>query len=171
MEIWKDCKGYEDLYQISNQGRVWSVKRQKYLKPLLNTKGYLYVGLQSKNGKRKTEYIHRLVAIAFIDNPNNLPQVNHKDEDRQNNCVDNLEWCDSKYNNNYGSRNENVSKGLSKAVFCVELNKTFDSITHASIETNISISCISKACSGKQKTAGKYHWRVVNYDKCRYAQL
>ena len=108
-EIWKDCKGYEGKYQVSNFGRVWNANNQRYLKPWISKGGYYLVNLISKNGKIKHESIHRLVAIAFIDNPCNYPQVNHKDEDKTNNRVDNLEWCDSKYNNNYGTRNERIS--------------------------------------------------------------
>lgn len=121
MEIWKDCKGYEGKYQVSNLGRVWSVKGQKYLKGTILPSGYVHVHLTTPNGKRKKERLHRLVAIAFLDNPNNLPQVNHKDENKLNNCVDNLEWCNAKYNANYGTRNQRIgdtrriSNGSSKS--------------------------------------------------------
>lgn len=108
-EIWKDCKGYEGKYQVSNLGRVWSIGSQKYLKGSYDKDGYIQVYLTAKNGKTKIEKIHRLVALAFLDNPNNYPQVNHKDKNKQNNCVDNLEWCDIKYNNTY-------SKGQLKRV-------------------------------------------------------
>ena len=100
-EIWKDCKGYEGKYQVSNLGRVWSIGSQKYLKGSTDKDGYMCVYLTAKNGKTKIEKIHRLVALVFLDNPNNYPQVNHKDENKQNNCVDNLEWCDTKYNTTY----------------------------------------------------------------------
>ena len=100
-EIWKDCKGYEGLYQISNLGRVWSIGSQKYLKGSIDKDGYMCVYLTAKNGKTKMEKIHRLVALVFLDNPNNYTQVNHKDKNKQNNCVDNLEWCTAKYNNTY----------------------------------------------------------------------
>ena len=103
MEIWKDCKGYEGLYQVSDNGIVWSVRSQKKLKPAMNTKGYLFVSLYARNGKIKNEYIHRLVALAFLENPNNYPQVNHKDEDKHNNTVENLEWMTCKDNINYGT--------------------------------------------------------------------
>lgn len=105
-EIWKDIPGYEDLYLISNLGRVKSltfrnnifdIKREKILTPLKKDNKYLYISL-SKNGKRKNKYIHRLVAEAFIDNKNNDPIVNHIDYDVTNNRVDNLEWCSQKQN-------------------------------------------------------------------------
>lgn len=111
MEIWKDIEGYEGLYQVSNEGRVksfWSGK-EKILKQH-NCKGYLEVGLYKKEDKQKYKLIHRLVAETFIPNPNNLPQINHKDENKTNNSVDNLEWCSRSYNINYGSRNEKVGK-------------------------------------------------------------
>ena len=86
-------------------GRVWSVKGQKYLNGTVAKNGYVYVHLTALNGKRKKERLHRLVALAFIDNPEGLSQVNHIDENKLNNAVDNLEWCSAKYNANYGTRN------------------------------------------------------------------
>lgn len=106
-ENWKKINDYPN-YEISNLGNVKNAKG-KILKHRINKGGYLDINLY-KDGKSKSYLIHRLVAEAFIDNPNNLPQVNHKDENRQNNSVENLEWCDSKYNNNYGNRNLKVSK-------------------------------------------------------------
>ena len=110
-EIWKDIKGFEGLYQISNLGRVKSLQKL-YKKPQshyrilslsLNSSGYLSVYLRSSNGRDHRYTIHRLVANAFIDNPNNYPCINHKDENKQNNRVDNLEWCSYSYNNAYGT--------------------------------------------------------------------
>ena len=101
MEIWKDIEGYEGLYQVSNLGRVKSiygwcgnrfVKRTKILKLKINNKGYTKVYLY-KNKKSKMFFVHRLVAMAFVPNPNNLPQVNHKDGNKLNNSIGNLEWC------------------------------------------------------------------------------
>lgn len=100
-EIWIDCKGYEGKYQVSNLGRVWSIGSQKYLNGFIDKDGYMCVYLTAKNGKVKMEKIHRLIALVFLDNPNNYPQVNHKDKNKSNNCVDNLEWCTAKYNNTY----------------------------------------------------------------------
>lgn len=112
-EIWKDISGYEGLYQVSNLGDVRSLnyRRSGELKLLKqgNVHGYKRVEL-SKNGKKKKYWVHRLVAITFISNPNNLPMVNHKDEDKTNNNVNNLEWCDAKYNVNYGTRNKRSSE-------------------------------------------------------------
>ena len=111
-EEWRPVVGYEGLYEVSSYGRVRSLDRFYYrlhkgkvLSPTKDRYGYLTVTLNC-NGKSKTIKIHRLVAQAFIENPDNLPQVNHKDEVKSNNCVDNLEWCSAKYNNNFGTRQE-----------------------------------------------------------------
>ena len=126
-EIWKDIENYDGIYQISNFGRVKSLSRQtksgKYKeiikKPSLAGRGYYRLAL-CKNGKPKYYYIHRLVAKAFIPNPNNLPLVNHKDENKLNNNVNNLEWCDSEYNMNYGFCN--IKKNISRAIYYCKQN-------------------------------------------------
>lgn len=107
-ESWKDIEGFEGLYRVSNKGDVKSlvnnkgVEREKILKPFINSKGYLQVDL-CKNKKRYIKKVHRLVAQAFLPNPQNYPCINHKDECKTNNVVTNLEWCTQKYNTNYGS--------------------------------------------------------------------
>ena len=115
-QIWKDIEGYEGKYQVNQIGQVRSLNyhmtgKTKRLKPVTNTFGYLQVHL-SKNGKCKYYVVHRLVAQAFIPNPDNLPEVNHINEVKTDNRVSNLEWCTREYNNNYGARNERVSKAL-----------------------------------------------------------
>lgn len=115
-EEWKDIKGYEGIYQISNMGRVKSLSNGKYKKEKIrkyrkDKDGYLQLNLH-KNNVMTTFKVHRLVAEAFIPNPHNLPQVNHKDEDKTNNRVDNLEWCTVEYNNNYGTRNKRIANAL-----------------------------------------------------------
>lgn len=132
-EIWKAIPGYEGLYEVSNLGRVRSLNygrtgKVQVLKLTPTKKGYLLTGLH-KQGKKKTYKVHRLVAEAFIPNPNNLPEVNHIDENKTNNRVENLEWCSSKYNSNYGTRNERVSEAHKKKVICLELKRIFDSVT------------------------------------------
>ena len=117
-EIWRPVVGYEGLYEISSYGRVRSMDRYdgrnhfikgKLLKNKDNGNGYLICSL-SKNGIVKNKYIHRLVVEAFIERPDGLYEVNHKDENKKNNSVDNLEWCDKKYNNTYGTRIEREIK-------------------------------------------------------------
>lgn len=107
----KDIRGYEGLYGITMSGRVWSYRRKKFLKPAANKDGYLMVNL-CKDGKRKTFRVNRLVAETYIPNPDNQPQVGHIDENPANNCWDNLYWTNAKNNNNYGTRNEKISKTL-----------------------------------------------------------
>lgn len=167
-EIWKDIEGYEGLYQVSNLGRVRSLKRNTtngiIRKQFKNNEGYMTVTL-SKNGIIRRVAIHRLVAKAFIPNPHNLPQVNHRDENPEMNCVENLEWCDSTYNNNYGSHRSKVSKSRRKMVCQYDLDsnliKVYDSPLTASKETNICYSSITGACNGRPHTAGGYIWKYA----------
>lgn len=114
-EIWKDIEGYEGCYQVSNLGRVKSLKfgKEKILTPTINSRGYYHTCLR-KDGRSVTVYIHRIVAKAFLPNPDNLPLINHKDEDKTNNRVDNLEWCSVYYNLHYGSAIENLIKSIKK---------------------------------------------------------
>ena len=123
-EIWKNCKGYEGKYQVSNMGRIWSVKSQKYLAGNYNKDGYRKVILIAKNGKRKTETVHRLVAIAFVDNPNGYPVVNHIDSDRQNNNASNLEWTTVKGNTQHGYKFGSIKESQIKATEAAKLKNT-----------------------------------------------
>ena len=154
----KDIIGYEGLYAVTSCGKVYSYKSKKFLKPHKKRDGYLQVGL-CKGGEREFYRIHRLVAMAYIPNPEGFSQVNHKDENKENNALQNLEWCNGSYNINYGSRNERVSKALGKPVYCEELNKTFESALAAARELGLDNSHIGKCCKGKYKTTGGYHFR------------
>lgn len=159
-EVWKDIKGYEALYQVSNLGRVKSLNyhrtgKERILKPGTQTKGYLKVPLY-KYGKIEEFRVHRLVAEAFIPNPNKYPCVNHKDENKQNNSVDNLEWCTVQYNTVYS---------CAKPVYCVELDKVFQSIHEAERQTGINKGNIVLCCQRKYKTAGGYNWQYVKNKK------
>lgn len=115
-EVWKDIIGYEGVYQVSSHGRIRSLDRYvghrffpgKIFSPNPNRYGYVRVQL-TNNGETKSFAVHRLVAAAFLDNPNGFPQINHKDENKSNNHVDNLEWCTAEYNINYGHRTEKMS--------------------------------------------------------------
>lgn len=158
IEEWKDIPGYEGVYEISNLGRVR--RNGKILKPLKDS-GYLRAHL-SKNGIAKKVLIHRLVAFAFIPNPNNYPEINHKDEDKTNNTVENLEWCSREYNINYGTRNERVSKPVLQYDRLGNFIREWPSGLKAEEELGINNGNISSCCSGKVKTAGGFVWRFKN---------
>lgn len=143
----KDIKGYEGLYAITSCGRVWSYRSKKFLKPGIRNKNYLGIKLQGKNF-----LIHRLVASAYIPNPDNLETVDHIDGNVKNNCVNNLQWM---------SNENNVKKSLSKKIKCVETSAIYSSMMEAERQTNVPHQNISKACNGKLKIAGGYHWEMV----------
>lgn len=167
-EMWRDIKGYEGLYQVSNLGRVKSLYdggesiRRIGRKP----EGYLDVDLY-KCGMGKTHYVHRLVAEAFIPNPYELPQVNHIDEDKTNNCVWNLEWCDRKYNMNYGTGKIRSAEKRSKRVYQYTKSgvfvRSYKSVNEASRQTGIAFAHISDVAINKPhcKTAGGYVWSYI----------
>ena len=158
MEEWRDIKGYEGKYMVSNLGRVKSLNyrrtgKEKIMEGVDNGKGYLYVALW-KDGKYKSCRINRLVAQAFLENPQNLPEVNHKNEDKTDNRVENLEWCSRQYNIEY-----------SKAKAVIGINKVsglileFPSASEASRQMGISQGSITMCCQGKgYKSAGGYVW-------------
>lgn len=168
-EIWLDIEGYQHKYQVSNTGKVKALNYRRTGKEQIiafkENKGYLEVALW-KNGKRKIFLVHRLVAQTFIPNPENLPQVNHKDENKTNNIVANLEWMTSKENINYGTRNIRVgnklllsNNGSARKVINLNTMKIFDTMLEASIFYNINNkSDISKCCKNKLKTCGGYKW-------------
>lgn len=175
-EIWKDVKGYEGLYQVSNFGRVRSLnyKHTKNVKELayrINHKGYIDVHL-SKNGKSKHLVVHRLVAKTFIPNPNNLPQINHIDGNKQNNRIDNLEWCNNSenlkhaYKLNLRLKKQGVNHHNCKKVNQYDLNgnfiKTWDFIKQANVELKIPHSNIVCCCRGLYKKAGGFIWRYAD---------
>ena len=144
-EVWTDVKHYDGLYKVSNYGRVWSCSNNKYLAIHTKSNGYQFVQLY-KNGKMRNEYLHRLVALAFIPNPNNLPIIKHKDENPSNNIVSNLEWCTVSYNNNYNKRNEKIGdeEGHDISVYDKD-NKyieSFPSITKAANAYGISLTTL-----------------------------
>ena len=155
-----DIPGYEGLYAITEDGKVWAYRQHGFMAQRKNRGGYLYTGLR-KNGKRVWYEIHRLVATAYIPNPGNLPQVNHKDEDKTNNHVSNLEWVTCKENQNYGTRNARIAENQSKPVYCVELDKTFPSAKVASHLLGIGADGIRQTCRGNQKQTHGYHFRFL----------
>lgn len=180
-EIWEDVKEYEGFYQVSNLGNVKSLNRlvllynggqytrkgQK-LKLLLSKDGYYQVHLL-RNGIAKTVKVHRLVASAFIPNPNNFAEVNHKNEIKTDNRVENLEWCTQEYNKRYGTATRRRTEKISVKVAQYDLDNTliqiWDSMREAERKTKILNQSISLCCKGKRKKAGGYAWRYYENTK------
>lgn len=184
MEIWKDIQGYENLYQVSNTGKIKGLPRidsngriypERFLKPEKLRKGYLRVRLGSRKTGLRHYLVHRLVAMAFIPNPDVLPQINHKNEKKDDNRVENLEWCDNDYNHNYGNRNKKATRHQEKKCCATDANgnivRVFDSIKDAAKEFNTSPNYISNAIhkrtrivNGKRyyiKKAFGYYWKLL----------
>lgn len=188
-EVWKDIEGYEGLYQISNFGNVKSLDRKvnaknnkkrlikgTFLKLRFNNRNYNIVSLY-KNNIQEVRFIHRLVAETFIPNPENKPEVNHIDGDKQNNKIDNLEWCTRTENNKHAWKTglnkvsdnqkkaaaQSAKKRFSKKIIQYDLKgnfiKEWDSMSEAQRQLNIWHESIGKCCKGEIKTSGKYIWR------------
>lgn len=162
-EIWKDIKGYEGLYRISNTGKVYSVRNNKLFVSCTCGAGYQKVVL-SDNGVYKNHLIHRLVATHFLENPQNLPMVNHIDENKKNNHVNNLEWCSHKYNMNHGTRTERAAKKLRKKIRGTSIDEQevieLDSITDGE-KNGFSRLGITACLKGRNKTHKGYTWEYV----------
>lgn len=168
-EVWKNVKGYENMYQVSNRGRVKSFKKWKrgkspdeyILKPNLNNRGYSYVTLYG-NGERHKYLIHRLVAEAFIPNPQNLPHINHIDENIKNNSADNLEWCTPMYNNCYGTakfrKMLTIAYPVEQRLINGTLLATYTSVYIAQEITGISRKEITACIRGSLVSAGGFIW-------------
>lgn len=162
-EIWKDIEGYEGVYHVSNLGRAKRVTTGRILKSGKDRGGYLQVDL-CKNGKHKTHRIHRLVAQAFIPNPENKPEVNHIDENKTNNMVSNLEWMTAKENSNHGTRNERMAKAISKSnsIPIIATNiKTGESTelygtSECARQLGLNQSNITSVLKGRRETVGGY---------------
>lgn len=189
-EIWKDITGYEGLYQISNTGIIRShdklivippnpkstygfsyIKKGQIIKQITDKSGYMKVLLYDKNSNRKNAFVHKLVAIEFVDNTDNLPQINHKDENKSNNCVSNLEWCTAKYNTNYGTGikrrsekqiyNNNRVKAVAKIGDNGEIIEEYISMRNAARVNKLPQSNIFKSCNNNIKCGG-YLWRYIS---------
>lgn len=170
----KDIPNYEGKYAIDEKGNVWSYKHKKYLKQT-ESNGYLGVSLIDKQNNKKRHNIHRLVAITYLPNENHLPCVNHKDENKLNNSLENLEWCSSYYNTHYGNCIKKIkatrtkelmakchvaaSKTLSKAVLCVETGVIYPSAKRAKEILGLPNCHIEDCCKRKRNVAGGVHWQ------------
>ena len=174
-EEWRDIEGYEGAYQVSNLGNVKTLSwhqtgEQRLLKQVTHYKGYKEARL-SKNGKMKTFFVHRLVCKAFIPNPNNYSEINHKDENKLNNRADNLEWCDRKYNINYGTAKQRIHNKMvnnpkrSKRVGQYDLEGNliamFDSVREVERRLGFCNGDISRCCVGKSRHSHGYLWRHI----------
>lgn len=164
-EVWKDLpiEEYKGLYLVSNKGRLFSVRKSKIFSQYITNSGYMQATLTNRYGVRKHEYLHRLVAMAFIENPNNLPQVNHINEIKVDNRVENLEWVSAKDNINYGTGNERRAKKLSVAIDQFDLDgnfiRTWQGAREVEKELGYKNSSISKCLNGKYKTAYNFIWK------------
>lgn len=176
-EIWRDIDGYDGMYQVSNQGRVKSLERtfidksgrkrafkECILKPNVVYGGYLTVSLCA-GGKRKKLRVHRLVCEAFHKNPEKKPHVNHINETKTDNRSCNLEWMTATENNNFGTRNERISKARSKPVgqytLGGELVKIWSSTHEAQRQAGFSQGNISEVANGKRKQAYGFLWKYI----------
>lgn len=154
MEVWKDIPGYEGYYQVSNQGRVRNIKRGRVKKPHKQGCGYLQTML-SIQAVRTHPLVHRLVAEAFIPNPYNKPQINHKNGDKTDNRVDNLEWCTASENIIHRHRELGQPGGRSKAVICLTTGESYKSAKAAAEALGVSKQTVLRICWGAQGTTRK----------------
>ncbi len=176
MKEWRDIPGYEGRYRISTDGEVYSVPREvrfgharrtvggKILKQQHDINGYLTVCMCDGNGDRRPKKVHRLLASAFIPNQDNLPCINHKDENKENNHISNLEWCTVEYNNNYGTHQQRSSRTrfknqkCSHPVICIETEVIYPSMREAARQTGIDQSQMWHCVKEPWRVAKGFHW-------------
>lgn len=173
-EVWKEIEGYEGYYEVSSFGRVRSIDRyvkgrwdaqifcaSRFMKCKRVKNGYLHVKL-TKDGERKEPLVHRLVASAFIPNPEGLEQVNHIDGDKTNNNVDNLEWCSASQNQLHSRRVlKRICGHPRKPVICLENRKVYESAHHAARDLGLNPAGIYYTCEGRNKQTGNMHFEYV----------
>ena len=160
-EKWRPVVGYEGLYEVSNLGRV---RRIRIVEPTKKKHGYMQISLVGKDGVRRSHRLHRIVAMAFIPNPEGKPQVNHRDENPENNRAKNLEWATAEENTNYGSRTARAAAKNGSRTPIIQDPQTMKAVAEfpdqsaAARATGIAASCINACLRGKQKHAGGYLW-------------
>ena len=159
LENMREIPNFEGYY-ATQDGRIYSAKRNIFLKPRFNKDGYLRVGVR-RDGKTYTRFVHTLVALAFIDNPEGKPTVNHKNEIKTDNRVENLEWATCKEQINYGTRTERAAKTNSRSVRCIETGEIFESAREAAAARKTGAWSIRDAASGIYKTCLGQHWEYV----------
>ena len=161
VETFVEIEGFEN-YEVSNLGKIRNIKSGRTLKPSLNQSGYLGLRLCGHD-KRKYLLLHRILATAFIDNPEGKPQVNHIDENKLNNDLNNLEWCTARENATHGTRTKRSAEKRSIEVIQLDLDgnvlNVFKSMKQAGQETGVDAGDISRCCNGKLKRAGHFKWR------------
>lgn len=153
----KEIPGYPH-YLATDDGHIISRRTHSRMSEMVNNGGYLKVAIW-ENKRKSQQYVHRLVALAFLPNPEMLPEVNHKDEDKKNNAASNLEWCSPAYNMTYGKAPKVRARKRAIPVVCVETGKTYQSIREASKAAGVNVCSISLCARGKAKSAGGLHWK------------
>lgn len=151
----RDIKGYEGIYAVTSCGKVWSYRKKRFLKAYESGGGYLKVGLVDADGNRKQIYVHRLVAEAYIPKPEGKQFVNHLDENKKHNCVNNLAWVTQQENTLYSMTSK---PKIFSRIRCVETGEVFKSCVDAAAWAGVHRYAINSAINGKFKTSGGYHW-------------
>lgn len=155
--------GYESIYQISSDGKVWNVKSGATLRGNVNSHGYVVVSL-TKDGVKKDCKLHRLLALAFLPNPNDFDCVNHKDGDKLNNSLDNLEWCTKGYNNRHAREQLGIdfsAKPVCQTTMSGDFVALWANLSQAAKSVGVTSACVSRCCEGHANSAGGYRWEFA----------